>query len=313
MKRLILILSILAFSLTGCGIISHDNAKGKFAFISTRDATPEKPIWYLYILKNGKLKRISDQYGGPKWNKSGDKLYCTSKDGIWILSDEGEQIKFIKTPYSPISIDVSDDEQAIAYSAEEQIDKQKKLAYLYIYNTQTGEHKKIFATDENYYIHDVRLSPGKQTILCTISSWSSKAPNVYAIDINGNKRLIWERAMYASWFPDGENILLDTKCKKDGSPICNAFLGALIKVNLKTMNYKIVREINSSTLYTKLSRNTKYIYYSKPYDKGKYIVLSPLSNPKKEIQITKPVRKITDKGVDLGYSQDFFADWYQGN
>lgn len=312
MKRLVLVLSILAFSTSGCGIVSQDNVKGKFAFGSTRDATPEKTNSHLYILKNGKLKKISDQYGSPVWSKAGVRLYCTSWKGIGILNDEGEQINFIKTPYKPISFDVSDDEKTIVYSAEERIDKQTKFAYLYIYDVRADEHKKIFAADENYFIHDVQISPNGQTVLCTIGSWHAEFSIVYTIDINGNKDLIWKRAMYPSWFPDGENILLDTTVEKDGvTPICKAF-GALIKVNLKTMKHEIVKEVDMLYSDIKLSQDGKYIYYSRPYGKGKYIAVAPLNNLKKEIQITKPIYRVTKQGVDLGYSQDFFADWYQG-
>ena len=314
MKRLILALSILVFCITGCGIIRHDNIYGKFAFGSTRDATPEKPTSYLYVLKNGKLKKISNQYDSPVWNKPGERLYCVSWEGIVVLNDEGEQIKFIKTPYKPVSFDISDDEKTIVYSAEERVDRQTKFAYLYTYDTQTNEHKKIFSAEKNYFIHHVGLSPNKQTILCTISSWSAKFPSVFTIDINGNKSLIWERAMYPSWFPDGENILLDTTVKKDGTtPICKAFLGALIKVNPKTMEYKIIKEVTSPHSDVKLSRDGRYIYYSKPYGKGSYIAVASLDNLKKEIQITKPIYRVTKQRVDLGYSQDFFTDWYQGN
>lgn len=313
MKRLILILAIFAFSLTGCGLIHRDNINGKFAFISTRNATPEKPVSSLYILKDSKLKRISEQYGSPKWNKSGNRLYCKSKDDICILNDNGEQIKFIKTPYRPVSIDVSSDEKIIVYSVKEATE-QKRMAYLYIYDAQTDEHKKIEIQEDLFSIDDLHLSNNNKRILFVGNAAFLKKANVYMIDIDGkNFHIFWDSAPMASWFPDDKHILIKTTQKRDGGPICNAFFGALIKVDAETMRYEIVREVTSFITYIELSRDGKYIYYSKPYEKGSYVVLSPLNNSKKEIQITKPVRKVTSKGVDLGYSQDFAADWHQGN
>jgi len=315
MKK-IYILSTVIISLlciiSGCNPSGLDKVGGKFAFISTRDSTVENPQWYLYLLKQNKLHKISNRLSSPKWSRDGKTIICTSLDGIVTIDEQGNQINCIETEYKPISLDISSNGNIIVYSAKEKINDRESRFYIYVYDKITQKHSKIYTSEINFFISNISLSPGNNKILFKESEIPGRKPTINLINKNGNNfTCIWEYATNPSWFPDGRNILLATNNSEKGGFINDKF-GAYLKVDIKSLKSQMIREPNSMESNIKLSRDGRYIYYSKNYiKKGEYIAISPINESDTEIAITKPT-SIEYQGRFLEYSQDFNADWYQG-
>jgi len=306
---------LLVTTSTGCGYSANEKLGGKFAFVTTRYTSVEKPAWYQCILEKGKIRKLSDKYGGGIWSADGKRLTCMTTEGIAIIDDQGNELESIKTPYKIVSMGADRQGRIIVYSADNPLDRTNRQYYVYVYDTIAKENRLLYTPDVNHAPHNFSLSKDCNKILFSESEIPGKNSTVYLMDVKtGIKQTIWEGADSPAWFPDGENILLCTNKTKKGETI-TGFFGVLLKVNLSTLDYQILEQINEMKMYFRVSKDGKYLYYSKPlpkYKKSRAIVVAPLDNLDKEIVVTTPVPIVTSQGTLLEYSQDFGADWYQG-
>ena len=300
-----LIIPLVIFSLIGCSskypIQPKSDIKGKFVFYSLRDM---EDFWSGYILKHRKITLLEKNVACLRWSPDGGFIAYKTKDGITIFSMITKEKERITVLSRVECLAWSPDGKGIIYTTEDGIYKNAHTRF-FRYSIQTKEHKLI--KDFEIGHNALELSISKDGKILFYDGLDNNA--IFIMDINGeNLKLMRKRAMDSSWFPDGKHIGFFTNIGKDGKLI-NDKQGVYFKMNIETGETTPIRELTSSDWQRKISRDGKYLYYSKSYGKdGRYIVVSPLEKPDIEIPITKPVEMRPNN-----YSQDLDADWYQGN
>jgi len=302
------LLIFISFS-SGCTSASHTKdvspIEGKFVFDALRSL--EEP-WGIFTWEEGKIKKFNRAIS-PIWSKDGENIACVKDSTISIFDTKGNLLQSFPETKGAVKIAWSPDNTQFAYTAEGP--SSRKRDCIFLYNSRTGEKEKLVDYNNEYTITEVSYSPKGDKILFWRSDINDiKNCGVFIYDLETSSIVfIYPQGDNPAWFPDGKHILVLTNRNEDWSMINNK-LGVFMKINIETGEKTVLRDSISFVKDIKVSKDGKCFYYSKPVSKGGYIiVVSPIDRPDIEISLTKPVLLSKSQG----YSQDFDADWYQGD
>lgn len=313
MKRIILLI-LLTFT---ASLTFGEDTKlpGKFVF-SGRD---EKG-WGTYLLENGNATLLRAKGFMPAWSPDGKKIassvnfsgYDEKTDPnvgkhIYILDQDGKQIKDIKTPYPVADKSWSPNGNKIAYIAR---GTSRRLNLIYLYDLEKNEHKLIYEGDEEDSLKWLTFSADGSRLLFFRGrpnpQKEAAIEGAYVINADGTglRRII--NGIYPTWYPDGKHLLCFYNVTDDGKLIATERSEMYFyKVNVDTLEKEKVFK-NPDVLWSaKLSKDGKYFYYVKGVgSEMKAIFVMPLEGPDqgKEISIVDP--------KNYGYHES--PDWYIG-
>ncbi len=294
--------------------------KGRFVFQSNRFSFTD-----VFITENGKTRLLLKMAGYPVWSTNGKMIVCASfnskelkKFGFWIIDPKDDKKEFIEMPLEvgiPTNFNWSLDDKKIYYACGTPKELNKNKIYCYDFLLKT--HTKIMEFEEKFNILALRLSPkGDKFIISGLSHSTKNNCNYLSNSDGSNLRLIGNYKGDGPWYPDNEYVAYDSNVSEDGQMIISQQdwakkgWGYFFKMNVSTGEVERLQLCNIPFLMNlKISRDGKYYYYAASVKGGgRAICVSPIDDPNKMTQITKPVPMVS---VAHHYSQDSNPDWYQ--
>ncbi|MGH7889517.1 MAG: hypothetical protein ACRENF_03095 [Thermodesulfobacteriota bacterium] len=288
---------------------NNPDVPGRFVF--KRAAPGEVGYPNVYIPKEGVTRKVDVKSTYPSWSPDGQSFascYLDTK-AIYIFDENRNPIKEIKCPFNARDVNWSLDGQKLFYvGAEAKVRKITDTYYLMAYDLKEDKHEKIkgFGLDEEIY--RLYLSPdGKRLTFNISSAVNSSVPDfTYLFNLETKEiKKLHSKAHPIGWFPDSRHIAIETNTAPDGTWM-NKPHGFVAKLNVETMEFEIIHDNEFHYGQTRLSKDGKYLYYSRNLLKGGRAIFIRSLELNKEVQITKPVP------MQGGFSEDAYPDWYQG-
>ncbi len=293
----------------------NSNVSGKFVFSSKRN---ESGNYRLCILKKGMIEVVGVGRACHRWSPNGEAIAATGKNVIDILNKDGVIINSINTKEQVIELNWFPDGKRLLLSAVigTRSEIQTRVCYLSIYDIESGIEKELFRSESGYHeILGLSISHDGQRILFESDALTLSRTNyTYTINADGTNLKAWrEHIRPIGWLPDSKSFLFSTNIKniKDGkSELYNNEFGRIFKLDTETGELTTIREVLHTYITDiQLTPDGKYLYYSKSFPEGGMgLAYSPL-NKEEEVIVTKPFY-INHR---LGYSEDRFAHWHQGD
>ncbi len=307
----------LAFLLLLCNAGCSDSGKqtsgikGKFVFDSNRFELSD-----VFITENGKTRLLFRHAMYPAWSRDGKMIACAGSDdnskkhGLWILDSKGNKKEFIEAPAGlsfPSNLNWSPDDTKIYYTPTAVSVGPGYENKVYYYDFLSKTHTKIIELDEKFEIGNMRLSP-KGDKLIIESSYKRDFPLYLSNSDGTNLRIIGHYEGNCAWYPDNRHILYLSNVADDGQMYIKEGWGKIgwgyfFKMDVDTGETEKLWLCKTPIFNLKISRDGKYFYGG-----GGVIVVFPIDNPDKRIQITESIFLTP---ATHGRSQDWNPDWYQ--
>lgn len=308
MERKILIGTVLLLTmLFGCSKPKEVD-ESRFVFTSTRREAPGA-----YFLRDGKITLLGKGLDAPTWSTDGKYIATSDQKNTIIIFDEyGNKVKEVHAPNVSAWLAWSPDDRYIAYVAADPKSRTKKckfsiLRYIYIYDLEKGERRKVLEGEEKDRFIELNFSPQGDRLVFRSQRWDDKG-GVYVINVDGTglKRLS-KYGRNPCWFPDGKHIFIVTGTKEDGTKYHEDSKASYFKIDSETgeVAEELLHEPVMVGFTPKLSRDGRYVYSDKQLGGGRIIVIIPLFGKYKGKNI--PIYPRSEFGYDLS------PDWYQGD
>ena len=190
MKKIFLVVCLLAVFLAGCG----SNVQGKIYFQSNRFPLKDKDYSSkdgISVYRSGVVKNLYQGYGSPAVTENGDKLiaYIGNETGKLVVFDIAEGLSdFIEIPITALRFSWFPDNKRVAMTGHEINKGYKEQIYnIYILNIETGDIKKItdYSGNKRFVMYDISISKDGKKIAYTYSA--EKGFEVKVVDVETRK------------------------------------------------------------------------------------------------------------------------------
>ena len=286
---------------------ANPEVKGRFVFARDVNSAKRKR---LCIARAGKVKDIYNKCGTPTWSPDGEKILAFSND-LYIFDKQGNLEQKILVKYAAIGSIWYPDGESIIYPGY--IEKNDKLDWYIVRRyLEDGREDILYKSEQTSYsirIFEIDISPDGKRIIFTYGEIQGDENYIYIMNIDGTglKRL-YQGGIECSWYPDSKHIYFETNTDRQGKMINNAW-GRAYKMNVDTGDLEIVEEtIKYAYRGTRVSRDGKYLVYSKPTKEGgSQIMICPIGERREDKEIAVTYSKLKQGR----YTQDTNPDWWQ--
>jgi dipeptidyl aminopeptidase/acylaminoacyl peptidase len=330
MKERLLVSFISLFLLTflpSCGQsdAQHDPKnpiQGKIIFESNREALKDaiigqdgfkKGILSLYLWENGKITKFFKGGSHPRWSPDGERIACVrwGTGNIAILDANGNILQEIKPTHYALRVDWFDD-NSIFYVGEERSRSRGQMptAFLMKYDLSVHEDVILYKTVPLGRISNVSFNKDGDIFIFHLDDKLKRESElstyvVFFDSATKSLNVVYKNAFDPVLLDDGRNILFTTNWTPDGRKIEQFGWGALVKYNLETKDFDVIRP-TSWVRNMRLSRDGKYLYTSEPVERdGNAIHIYSVENLKRPIYVIPPA---TIYGYN-DFSHDLNPDW----
>ncbi len=318
MKKLTPIFLLFALTMTAPGCTNAQDEKvepfpfgGKFVFSSLREGIAIKDN-KTYILENGKIREVAGRLGNPKWSPDGKEFIVSAADKhlIYIYTQNGLLREEIPTDGYPVDPQFFPDQKKILYGTKESSNNYKdSLFRIFIYDLETKQSVLVRTFEKNQHLMKLHLShDGSKFAYSLNDPVHFKAPRELGVfDVQTKKLKTYHPNTFSvvGWYPGDKQMLVWGNRKESGNSYNDRF-GVLGIIDVESEEFKVLREESHFYSFRSLSKDGKYIIYTRNFKKTQCIFVNELATDK-EYQVTYP-QSIGSTGY---FSKDDYADWYQ--
>ncbi len=298
-----------ALLISSCGQ-SGQAVKGKFVFNSIRPPTGYDA---LFILEGGKIRHLGYDLSDPDFSPDGKRIIVTSlkRNAFVVIGLDGKELEAIRIQDKVGVAKWAKDGTDVIYFTASKDDMDRFT--LRKYDLKSKTQSEICDMGQGLWILNFAFSPGDDFIIQRVSGSSDRREDsgLYLFDLKkGTAKLLSRYGLGTMWFPDGYRVAYFAYRDETGKMIGRG--GALFEMDLRSGEKKLLRYWSSFPAVGngfKLSSDGKYFITTAPAEPaGTEIVLLPVNDPKKVIQVTRSF-KIPNSICTI----DSKPDWYQGN